>query len=104
MVDDKKNSEECPRRSVYKPTDDDWYPSFRLNDAEEGNPPTTKLVKISLLYLAGGTYRVCAWGNDDFGLERDFEDKSEAMGCFLNILAMPKVNQVDLAQMNFIVA
>ena len=43
------------------PTSDDWYPT-----ASDGT------VRVSYLLLINGEWRVCVWGDDDFGLERDF--------------------------------
>lgn len=45
------------------------------------------MVKVSFLKLHNflqNTYewRVCIWGNDDFGLERDFQSKKEAEEVF----------------------
>ena len=39
-------------------TPDDWYPT------------TNGVVKLSVVKLSAGT-RICVWGGDDFGLEKD---------------------------------
>lgn len=44
-------------------TDQDWHPT------KNGQ------VKVSLLQLKDNTWRVCVWGEDDFGLERDYPTK-----------------------------
>jgi hypothetical protein len=41
-------------------TSEDWYPTY-----------ATGLVRVALLRLSTGQWRVCVWGADDFGLERD---------------------------------
>lgn len=62
------------RAEVFKPTTGDWYPAYKLGSWHEGRPPNlTKLVKVSLILYADGSARVCAWGNDDYGLELDYE-------------------------------
>lgn len=56
-------------------TNEDWYPSyFETSDTGE----TLSMVKVSLYKLGKGRYRVSVWGNDDFGVERDFFDLTEA--------------------------
>jgi len=53
-------------------TTDDWYPNF-----EEDK------VRLSLSNIRGSNnrqwdiVRICVWGNDDFGLEMDFEGGTE---------------------------
>lgn len=77
---------------VLKPTNDDWYPCYPEN-----------LVKLSYLgELSDGTFRVCAWGADDFGLERDFEKESDAIAMFKRLEKYPLINISDLKQLNFI--
>lgn len=49
-------------------TNEDWYPNY-----------TDNLIEVSLALInAGSIYRVCVWGADDFGMEKDF--------CFINLL------------------
>ena len=58
-------------------TNENWYPT-----REDGT------VKASLLSLSDGKFRVCVWGEDDFGLERDYESLLEAREAFK---ALPSV-------------
>ena len=52
----------------FLPTLDDWYPNY---------PRHT--VRCSLVQLpTTKEYRVCVWGADDTGMERDFESYDEA--------------------------
>lgn len=44
----------------------------RITSAESWYPTVNGQVKVSLLGLSNGQIRVCVWGGDDFGLERDF--------------------------------
>ncbi len=55
------------RKSKFLPTIDDWYPN---------HPRDT--VECSLLELRDGKFRVCVWGADDYGVERDFLVQSDA--------------------------
>jgi hypothetical protein len=56
---------------TYLPTTDDWYPNFERNTVE-----------CSLLKLRDGMFRVCIWGADDTGMERDFESQMDAKAMF----------------------
>jgi len=47
-------------KGEFRPTNDDWYPNY------EGN-----LVRLRVLSLSDGMWRVCVWGNDDTGMEID---------------------------------
>ncbi len=49
-------------------TEEDWYPT------------TNGQVQVMLfIYKKGeGPHRVCVWGGDDFGLEKEFEDPNQA--------------------------
>ena len=63
------------------PTSEDWYPTI------DGK------LKVSLLYLGGPTkrperWRVCVWGGDDFGMERDFCLHSQALDIFSRIIKL----------------
>lgn len=57
---------ETQKRSKFLKTHQDWHPTL-----QDGT------FRLSLLKLRNG-WRVCAWGNDDFGFERDFPNFSEA--------------------------
>lgn len=78
---------------VFKKTEDDWFPSF------DGD-----LVEVSFLRIWDGTWRVCAWGKDDFGLERDFaaSQEAEAWNVFLQVIGMENVNQSSLQSLGFV--
>ena len=86
--------------NVFKRTTDDWYPPYRLRD--DGN-----LVEVSFMQLAaayenseGDTipeqWRVCCWGHDDMGLEKDYSSESEAWATFVQIIGWGYVNQDQL--------
>lgn len=66
-------------KEVMKPTNDDWYPSYGVEDPiPNDHNHTGGFAKLSTFPLSNGTFRVCVWGADDFGMERDFKSKSDA--------------------------
>lgn len=52
------------RRGLRVPTPDDWYPTL------EGG-----FVEMKSMQLSDGTWRICFWGGDDFGMEHDTKDR-----------------------------
>jgi hypothetical protein len=53
---------------------DDWYPCFPGN-----------MVQVSFMLLRDGKYRVCVWGADDCGMERDFDEQAPAQVLFTKL-------------------
>jgi len=52
-----------------------------------------------------GEFRVCVWGADDCGMERDFENReAEALNTFMQVIGLPDVNFQDLKQLGFVSA
>lgn len=81
----------------FKYTNDDWYPSFSLNQNE----------KASLVYLRMGVYDtfeedeedlffICASGNDDMAIQIDYEDEEKCLKDFMSLLIKDKINIQDL--------
>jgi len=66
----KKNAKMPERSDIRRPTSDDWFPT-----AADGT------VKVSFAELSTGQWRVCVWGDDDCGMERDFgpDDREQAV-------------------------
>ena len=92
---------------VFKLTDDDWSPSHYLGDYYMGQKPmTVKLVEVSVLELVDGCFRVCVWGNDDLGMERDFMpyEHSLAQKMFHDVVALDRVNKDKLEEWGFVYA
>jgi hypothetical protein len=60
------------RQTKFIRTTEDWYPT------EHGT------IRASFMRLSDGCYRVCAWGGDDFGLERNYPpcEKEQAKELF----------------------
>ncbi len=92
-------------RNVIKFTDDNWHGNYEIEEYQ--TIKNVKLVEVSLLYLIPPNsekpdmWRVCVWGNDDFGLELDGEDYEKARDLFLKVLNMEKVNKEPLNQLGF---
>lgn len=96
------------RIDVFKPTDDDWYPSYQLYDLWDEVKNQT-LVRVSFLGNISPpgrmpVFRVCAWGNDDFGMELDLTEEALAFNIFLQIIGKNVVNRQDLKEFGFISA
>jgi hypothetical protein len=49
-------------------------------------------------------WRVCVWGNDDCGMERDFEDEKAAWCCFLEVIGFDYVTRSNLQRLGFVSA
>jgi hypothetical protein len=77
---------------VLKVTHDDWYPC--IDDKY-----------VSLKYvglLTDGMYRVCVWGGDDFGLEKDYSTEEEAKEVYERLKATKVINKRDLFNIGFV--
>ena len=60
------------RLDKYLPAVEDWYPSFQC-------------VRCSIMPLSTGQTRVCVWGADDTGMERDFDTPEAAKAVYEEI-------------------
>lgn len=96
------------RVDVFKRTSDDWYPSYELAQWNKGIEHQ-KLVEVSFLQtgpkpkpLIGGEWRVCIWGGDDCGMERDFADEKVAWCCFLEVIGLNDVTMAALKERGFV--
>jgi hypothetical protein len=85
--------------SCLKLTQDNWCPNYLDRYVEvtyiENISPPGKKKKIS---------RVCVWGEDDCGMEMDFEDKKVALKIFMNVMEMKFVNMRELKDLGFVTA
>jgi len=89
------------QRECFKLTDSCWYPSYRLNGWHRGIE-NAQLVHVSLLLLTNGNFRVCAWGGDDYGWEKDFLRWQDAERQFVQILELDKVATSYLKARKFV--
>lgn len=80
---------------------DDWYPNFNA----EGKPDREgRYVRLSLLEIpTRAGWRVCAWGADDFGLEKDFDhgDRAAAQETYDLVRQVGPITQADLLSIGF---
>lgn len=87
------------RVEVFKQTQDDWYDNYKV----VGGAGVSDLVKVTFMNLQSG-WRVCVWGNDDYGLECDFESEAKAWNIFLQVIGMEFVNQQALRDLGLVAA
>ncbi len=88
------------RCDVYKKTSDDWYPPYSV-------PHGPPLVRVTFTKLVSAQHhkhhwRVCVWGMDDCGVEKDFVCQVEAWACFLGVIALDDVTKTALKEIGFI--
>jgi hypothetical protein len=91
-----------PAIRCFKRTTDDWYPSYRLSPSRDDRPPE-RLVKVSTMRLADGQWRVCVWGGDDAGMERDYpaDQEKEAGAVYWRIISQEDVTRAFLESCGF---
>jgi hypothetical protein len=76
------------RKTKWIKTREDWYPSYLPRSRDNSNPIEHRAVRVSLVRLVSSKgkgspkWRVCVWGADDFGLEKDFRLLVEAESLF----------------------
>ncbi len=88
------------RCDVFKKTSDDWHPPY---SASYG----MTLVRVSLIKLITlphheHHWRVCVWGMDDCGMEKDFVGETGAWACFLEVIGLEDVTMVALKARGFV--
>ena len=91
--------------SVYKPTNDDWYGCYEVSEF-----PEIKLVTVAFTQTGPdpkngkGEWRVCVWGTDDCGMEKDFQDETEALNCFYQVIGWKSIDFNPLKDFGFVSA
>ena len=96
--------------NVFKVTSDDWFPPYRLGSWYNGTKPNeTQLVEVSFTQTGpnpptSGEWRVCVWGGDDCGMEKDFTAENEAWCCFLEVIGLEDVTMEELKNREFVSA
>jgi hypothetical protein len=94
------------KMTVFKRTQDQWYGSYKLEESDNGD----MLVEVTFTQtgpdpdLGLGKWRVCVWGNDDCGMERDFDLEGEALHLFYHIISWTYVNKDQLKVAGFVYA
>jgi hypothetical protein len=84
------------RVDAFKRTSGKWYPNYHLENHE--------LVKVSFCQDQAGprNWWVSAWGNDDFGMEKEFQDREEAWACFIEVISLDDVTVARLRELGFV--
>lgn len=91
---------------VFKRTEDDWYGNYKV----VGDCRVSDLVEVSFTQTGPdpkqgqGEWRVCVWGNDDCGMERDYTDETEALNMFYQVIGWDFVNINRLKNNGFVSA
>lgn len=89
---------------VFKRTDDNWYGSYKIDEDSRVN----MLVEVIFTQTGpdpkngNGEWRVCVWGNDDYGMEIDFTDETTAWNIYLQVIGWEVVNIDSLKSIGFI--
>ena len=85
---------------VFKQTSDDWYPNYIVGDGR------LQLVRVNILELyEEKSWRVCVWGNDDCGMEKDFiNDELTSWRAFAEVISLDDVTKDALTKMGFVQA
>jgi hypothetical protein len=98
------------RVEVFKPTQDDWHGSYRLDDWYNG---TKNQMLVNVIFNGNirsydpketPVWRTCVWGNDDDGMEYDCDNETEAWTMFLQVIGMKFVNKDDLKKLGYVPA
>lgn len=79
---------------VFKKTSDEWcpnYPGDTVRVSYRGN-------------IGNNVYRVCAWGDDDLGMEFDHESESVVWQKFIEVISLEDVTFEKLIEMGFVSA
>lgn len=77
--------------TIFKNTDDDWH----------GNYPNNQVKLQYIGKLTDGKFRVAVWGNDDFGIDKDFNKEQDAVTVFSELTLKDKINHKDLYDLGF---
>jgi hypothetical protein len=92
---------------VFKRTTDDWYGNYKI----QSDARVSDVVEVSFTTTGPnpkqhqGEFRVCVWGNDDCGMEKDFADDEElAWNCFFQVIGLDYVNKDSLRSLGFVSA
>lgn len=81
-----------------KKTDDNWYGNVNGDSVEI----TLHYIKAPALLKDGKKFwKISCWGNDDYGIFKDFFSSKEAMDTFFELKKLPKVNKQYLFDRGF---
>ncbi len=98
--------------SVFKPTDEDFHPSYALAVSSHHFPtvevaPLQKLVDVKFIELPPykkqpPMWRVSVWGADDTAMENDIPDRDTAWAMFVKVISWTKISRDALKNEGFI--
>lgn len=91
------------RLDVFKQVSEDWYGPFRI--ARDKRYEGAWFVRVSLMELPFAepvTYRVCVWGNDDFGMEFDTPSLDIARELYTALVLTEDLRQDTLTELGFV--
>lgn len=89
------------RISCFKKTDEDWYGNYKIE--KDLRHKDIKYVEVKFLKIPGSKeFRVCVWGNDDFGMELDSEDEVYIKQVYLDLCFQPTIRKSYLEKKGFI--
>lgn len=94
------------RIECFKKTSDDWYGNFKI--ADDVRHKDKKYVHVSLLSLGPDAiygHRVCVWGNDDCGMEKDFIEEfteSQAWELYMDLCCQSVITKDYLISRGFV--
>lgn len=96
------------RKECFVKTYENWHPSYKFEgDTQLDGLEDKYLLRLSfgkiLHYTDKEYYRVCVWGQDDFGMEKDFskDQYKEAEIVFMKILSQKYLSKGYLEQLGF---
>jgi hypothetical protein len=92
------------RVTVFKPTQDDWHPSYQLAGWYKGKKGVRLVAVTCVDLMVNGIYRVHIWGADDDGLEKDVSDLATARELFDYVIRQKYVNKNWLRDKGFVQA
>lgn len=93
------------RISCFKKTNENWYANYKIE--KDMRHVDEKYVHVSFLKLPKlyeedePEFRVCVWGNDDYGMELDSTDESFLKQIYLDICLQEVVNSDYLRKLGF---
>ena len=98
------------RIEVLKPTEDEWYGSYKVNGHYKGIEDQMCVEVVFNGNISAydpkqvAVWRTCVWGNDDCGMEFDCDTEAECWDKFLQVISMKFVNRGALKTLGFVSA
>lgn len=89
--------------TVYVQVCEPWYGNFHIS--QDKRHEHDLLIRVSLLELMHPHgWRVCAWGNDDFGMERDYapDQRDQALALYQQIVSTQMPTQAQMREWGMI--